>query len=222
LERAYIGDMHRLAGSPASVLEIAYPMRDADGNWMGGIRALVDAADLYGVLAPVRVGRTGHAVLMRATDGLVLASDESERILKEPFPGFASLQRAVEGFPLGEHGEALFGKTAPNRGYWTIPEVTATGSDGKEVRVEPDRVVGFTPVDLPDVKWMVVVEQDFEEAMAPVASVTHYLWLHFGGAFVTVVLLALYFSFKAEKPIIDEDLHLHEEHVPAGGHASGA
>ena len=75
---------------------------------------------------------------------------------------------------------------------------------------------------LPDVKWMVAVEQDFDEAMAPVASVTRYLWLHFVGAFVTVVLLALYFSFKVEKPIIDEDLHLHEEHVPAGGQPSGA
>ena len=179
----------------------------------------MDAADLYGVLAPVRVGRTGHAVLMRATDGLVLASDESERILKEPFPGFASLQGAVLGFPLGERGEALFGKTTPRRGYWTIPEVKAKGEDGKEVRIEPSRLVGFTPVDqLTDVKWMVAVEQDFDEAMAPVASVTRYLWLHFVGAFVTVVLLALYFSFKVEKPIIEEALHLHEEHVPAGGH----
>jgi len=222
-ERAFVGDMQRQPGSPTGVLEIAYPMRDIEGNWLGGVRALVDAADLFGVLAPVRVGGTGHAILMRSTDGLVLASDESERILKEPYPGFASLQGAVLGFPLGEHGEALFGKTTPRRGYWTIPEVKATGQDGKEVRVEPSRLVGFTPVDqLPDVKWMVAVEQDFDEAMAPVASVTRYLWLHFVGAFVTVVLLALYFSFKVEKPIIDEDLHLHEEHVPAGGQPSGA
>jgi hypothetical protein len=198
-------------------------MRDTEGNWLGGVRALIDAADLYGVLAPVRVGASGHAVLMRSTDGLVLASDESERILKETFPGFDSLQGAVEGFPLGEQGEALFGKTTPRRGYWTIPVVEAKGEDGKEVRVEPARLVGFTPVDqLPDVKWMVVVEQDFDEAMAPVSNVTRYLWLHFVGVFVTVVLLALYFSFKAEKPIIEEELHLHEEHVPAGGQPSGA
>jgi hypothetical protein len=221
-ERAFIGDIQAVTGSPTSVLEIDYPMRDTEGNFLGGVRALVDAADLYGVLAPVRLGATGHAVLMRSTDGLVLASDESERMLKEVFPGFDSLQGAVEGFPLGEHGQALFGKTTPRQGYWTIPEARAQGPDGKDARVEPARLVGFTPVDqLPDVKWMVAVEQDLDEAMAPVASVTRYLWLHFLGAFVTVILLALYFSFKVERPIIEEELHLHEEHVPAGGHPSG-
>jgi hypothetical protein len=30
-----------------------------------------------------------------------------------------------------------------------------------------------------------------------------------------VILLALYFSFKLEAPVIDEKLHLHEEHVPS-------
>lgn len=220
-ERPFVGDMQRVAGSPTTVLEIAYPMHDTDGNFLGGVRALVDAADLYGVLAPVRVGRTGHAVLIRSTDGMVLASDESERILTAPYPGFASLQGAAEGFPLGEHGEALFGKTTPRRGYWTIPEVRREGEGGKEERIEPSRLVGFTPVDqLPDVKWMIAVEQNFDEALAPIVNVTRYLWLHFLGAFVTVVLLALYFSFKVEKPIIEEELHLHEEHVPAGGHPS--
>ena len=65
---------------------------------------LVDAGDLYTVLAPVRIGRTGHASLLRSTDGLILASDESERILKVPLPGFESLRNAVEGFPMAESG----------------------------------------------------------------------------------------------------------------------
>jgi hypothetical protein len=30
-----------------------------------------------------------------------------------------------------------------------------------------------------------------------------------------VILLALYFSFKLEQPVMDDDLHLHEEHIPA-------
>lgn len=220
-EQAFVGEMQRMPNSQTGVLEIAYPIRDTEGAWLGGVVGLVDLADLYGVLAPVRVGRTGHAVLVRATDGLVLAADESERILRQTFPGFVSLQGAVEGFPLGEHGEALFGKNNPRRGYWTIPEATDTGEGGKEVRVEPARVVGFTAVDqFPAVKWMVVVEQDLDEAMAPISNVTRYLWLHFLGAFATVVLLALYFSFKVEKPIIEETMHLHEEHVPVGGHPS--
>jgi hypothetical protein len=31
-----------------------------------------------------------------------------------------------------------------------------------------------------------------------------------------VILLALYFSLKLERPIMEEALHVHEEHVPAG------
>jgi hypothetical protein len=162
------------------------------------------------------VGRTGHAALIRATDGLVLASDESERILKVPLPGFDSLKNALEGFPLAEPGQAIFGRARERRGYWTIPEVKAQ-QDGHEIVIEPERLVGFSPVDqIPGVSWLVTVEQDLSEALAPIETVTRYLWLHFVGVFATVILLALYFSFKLEKPVMEEDLHLHEEHVPAG------
>jgi hypothetical protein len=66
------------------------------------------------------------------------------------------------------------------------------------------------------VQWLVTVEQDLDEALAPVNGVTRYLWFHFIGVFATVILLALYFSFKLERPVMEEDLHLHEEHVPTG------
>ncbi len=190
-----------------TLLEMTYPVRDPEGTWIGTVRALVDANDLYTVLAPVRVGRTGHAVLLRATDGLVLASDESERILKTTYPGFDSLRAALEGFPIGESAQALFGRSRLKRGYWTIPEVKG---------MEPARLVGFSPIDQADVKWLVAVEQDLSEALAPIQTVTGYLWIHFIGVFATVILLALYFSFKLERPVMEEDLHLHEEHLPAG------
>jgi hypothetical protein len=215
--QACVGDIHRPANSTLALLEVAYPVRRPDGAWIGAVRALLDASDLYTVLAPVRVGRTGHAVLLRSTDGLILASDESERILKMVFPGWDSLQGALEGFPLAEPGEALFGRTRLRRGYWTLPEVKGKTDDGKELVIEPTRLVGFSPIDqVPDVKWLVAVEQDASEALAPITTVTRYLWIHFIGVFVTVILLALYFSFKLERPVMEEDLHLHEEHVPAG------
>jgi len=68
---------------------------------------------------------------------------------------------------------------------------------------------------VPNVNWLVTVEQDLGEALAPINGVTRYLWIHFIGVFATVVLLALYFSFMLEKPVMEESLHLHEEHVPA-------
>jgi hypothetical protein len=215
---ARVGDPFRPAGSSMALLEIVYPVRDGDGVFVGAARALVDASDLYAVLGPVRIGRTGHAVLVRATDGLVLASDESERILTTPLPGFDLLRSAVEGFPLGESGRQLFGSAGQRRGYWTIPEVRLSApAEGQPAIVEPPRLVGFSPVDqVPGVQWLVTVEQDLDEALAPVNGVTRYLWFHFIGVFATVILLALYFSFKLERPVMEEDLHLHEEHVPTG------
>jgi hypothetical protein len=212
----HVGDLYRAPGSTMNLLEIAFPVWGRDEVWMGAVRAVLDAADLYTVLAPVRIGRTGHAALIRGTDGMVLASDESERILTMPLPGFDSLRSAVEGFPLADSGQELFGRARLRRGYWTIPEVKTRDEAGREVLLEPARVVGFSPVDqVPLVSWLVTVEQDLSEALAPVESVTRYLWIHFIGVFATVILLALYFSFKLEQPVMEEDLHLHEEHVPA-------
>jgi hypothetical protein len=213
----YVGDIFRREGSTMSLLEIAFPVRSAEDVWLGAVRGLLDAGDLYTVLAPVRIGRTGHATLLRSTDGLVLASDESERILKMPLPGFDSLRNAVEGFPMAAPGQELFGRGRLHRGYWTMPEVKAKDEAGRDVVLDPARLIGFSPIDqIPNVKWLVTVEQDLSEALAPINNVTRYLWFHFIGVFATVILLALYFSFKLERPVMDEGLHLHEEHLPAG------
>ncbi len=216
---AYIGDLQRSPGSMGTLLELAYPVRDSKGATVGAVHALLDGHDIYTVLAPVRLGRTGHAVLIRTRDGIVLASDESERILTTVYPGFDALQNAILGFPIAESGQALFGRTRVSRGYWTLPEVKRQGEGGEvgSVLIEPARLVGFCPIDrLADVHWLVAVEQDLAEALAPVESVTRYLWIHFIGVFVTVILLALYFSFKLERPVMDAKLHLHEAHLPAG------
>jgi hypothetical protein len=187
------------------------------------VRALLDAGDLYSVLAPVKVGRTGHAVLLRSTDGMILASDEAERILAEPLFGFSSLEGALRGFPMEDKGELLFGRSYERRGYWTIAEVKGRAERGREIVLAPARLVGYAPVDqLPNVKWLVVLEQELEEATAPITGVTRYLWIHFIGAFGTVILLALYFSFKVETPVIEEELHLHEEHLPGSMKSAGS
>ncbi|HET7295367.1 MAG TPA: cache domain-containing protein [Vicinamibacteria bacterium] len=201
-EEAFVGDIRTHPNSTLPLLEVAYPVVDPQKGFVGGVRALLDAGDLYGVLGPVRVGRTGHAVLVRATDGVILASDDGRAVLQSVFPGFESVQNAIE---------------RERRGYWTIPAIRKEGA-----LVEPARVVGFSPVDqVPGVRWLVAVEQDAAEATAPVTDVTHFLWIHFLGAFGSVVLLALYFSFKLERPVIEDELHLHEEHVPVAFQRTG-
>ncbi len=213
----YVGEMFRPTGTSVNLLEIAFPVRNESDVWLGAVRMLVDAGDLYTVLAPVRVGRTGHASLLRSTDGLILASDESERILKMPLPGFDALRNAVEGFPMAQPGQEIFGRARLHRGYWAAPEVKAEDEAGRDIVVEPARLIGFSPIDqIPNVNWLVTVEMDLSEALAPINGVTRYLWFHFIGVFLTVVLLALYFSFKLERPVMEEGLHLHETHVPPG------
>jgi hypothetical protein len=202
--RALAGE--ELAGQPYVVdivappgagpmFEIAAPIRDAtDGRLLGVVRALYDAADLYSVLASVRVGRTGHAVLMRSGDGLVLSSDESSHVLKERFAGFEYIAAARR-----EH-----------RGSWAMPTVKSADTD------EPPRLVGIASVEqVPAVQWTVGVEQDLDEVVAPLQSIGWYLFLHGIGVIGSAVLLALYFSSKLEAPVIEEALHLHEEHVPS-------
>jgi len=194
-ERAYVGDIQRPAGAALPLLEIAYPIYDGEARFVGALRALTDATDLYSVIAPVRVGRTGHALLVRASDGLILASDEVQRILTRPIAGFDIMLSALD----------------ERRGFRVIPEVREAAAGGEAV-LEPARLVGFSPVEqIPNVDWLVVVEQDLQEAMAPVQELTRYLWTHFIGAFGSVILLALYLSFKLETPVIEEALHLHGE-----------
>jgi hypothetical protein len=213
--QAWVSDVERPSGYSYAFVELAFPIRTADGTFLGAVRGRLDANDLYGVLAPVRVGRTGHATLIRSTDGMILASDETERVLTTVFPGYPSLSGALEGFPIAAEGEALFGKSRVRRGYWTVQDVKQE-IDGRTVVIEPARVVGYSPIDqIPNVKWLVTVEQDLNEALAPITTVTRYLWIHFIGVFTTVILLALYFSFKLEKPVMDEGLHIHEEHIPS-------
>ena len=201
----HVGELFRPSGSTVNLLEIAFPVRGADDAPLGAVRALLNAADLYSVLAPVRIGLTGRASLIRSTDGLVLVSDDNERILKTPLPGFDALRNAMEGFPLAQSGQEIFGRARLRRGYWTIPEVKSKNEAGREFVVEPARIIAFSPVDqVPDVSWLVTVEQARSEALAPIESVTRYLWVHFIGVFATVILLALYFSFKLERPVMDE------------------
>ncbi len=194
----FMSDVYQASGRAFAVYDLAWPVVDREGRLTGAVRALVDAADVYGVLAPVRIGRTGHALLVRAEDGRVVAGDTTARA-QPVVPGFAYLRAAL----------------AARRGYWQLPEVEADA-----VR-EPARLLGYSPVEqLPGVQWLVVVEQDSDEALWPLRRISRYLWLHFAGAFGTAILLGLYFSMKLERPVIEEAIHLHEEHVPAAARAA--
>ena len=121
-------------------------------------------------------------------------------MLRDRFPGFATIQAAIR----------------EKRGHWLVPEIPARRDGERAIPTEPARLVGYALVEqVPDVSWLVTVEQDVEEATAPLDGVTRYLWMHFAFVLGAVILLAVYLSFKLEEPVIEEELHLHEEHIPA-------
>ena len=69
--RPFVGDIQRVPGPTAAVARGGLSGAGSFGRALRGlVRGLVDASDLYGVLSSVRIGRTGHAVLLRADDGL--------------------------------------------------------------------------------------------------------------------------------------------------------
>jgi C4-dicarboxylate-specific signal transduction histidine kinase len=198
-DQIQVGDVERRHDSTLALFHLAWPVRDGEGTFLGAVRAVLDARDLDAVLAPVRVGETGHALLLRGRDGMILGGDDTAGVLEARYPGYSQLQAAM----------------AENHASWLVTEQTEASADGGERLVAPARFAAFSRVSqIPDVDWLVLVQQDYEEAMAPVHDVRTYLWLHFAGAFGTAILLGLYFSFRLELPVIEEDLHLHEEHVP--------
>jgi len=207
----YVGDFHRLAGNWGAVLELAYPIvAPADNRWLGGIRALLDVQDLYAAIAPLSAGSSGEtyvfwetprAYLVRASDGIILAAEDGSVVLKQALPDFEVVQTQM----------------AQQRSHWLAPEVRAPATEGRPAALRPARLMAATRVaKVPGADWLVVVERSLDQALAPIKGITRYLWIHFLGAFGTVILAALYFSFKLERPIIEEGLHLHEEHVPSG------
>jgi hypothetical protein len=196
----HVTDIYRTTEDSPPVLDLVFPIYHDEGHFLGAVRALVDAAHVYSVMAAVRIGRTGRAVLVRMGDGMILASQESQDILSRQYPGFAQIEAAMR----------------EQRPYWIVPALKQKSPEGEAV-TEPPRLVAFSPLkQVPDVRWLVVVQQDLAEATAPIQEVIRYLWVHFIGAFGSVILLALYLSFKLEAPVIDETLHLHEQHRPAG------
>src|SRR4029078_4944786 len=117
--------------------------------WLGAVRALIDATDIYGVLATVRVGQTGHALLVRSEDGMILASDDPREVLTATYPGFDVLQAVAHQGP-----------------YWTIPQRSRKAVDGKTGPVQPARIVAYSEVEqIQNVGWVALVEQDVDESM---------------------------------------------------------
>ena len=169
------------------VLEMAVPVREKRGGdeylVIGVLKTLMGASELFSVVSAVERGETGHALLVSAKDGTVIVGRKREDIMRRQYPGFASLQEAL--------GEGL-------------NSTMSLDSEGKVWVASFAKMPEPTPVAYSD--WLVVVQQQAEEAQAPTTAATWYLVLFFIGLGVLTVLFSLYLHYKLVRPIREIDL----------------
>ena len=182
-------------------LEMAVPVRDKLGGddylVIGVLKALWRASDLFSVVSAVKRGETGHALLVSAKDGTVIAGRRPEDIMRRQYPGFASLQEA-----LSEGRKSFMSRDGKGR-VWVASFAKMP---------EP------SPAAYGD--WLIVVQQEAGEAQAPTTAATWFLVLFFIGIGVLAVLFSLYLHYKLVRPIREIDLREEMERLGESGAGS--
>ena len=170
-------------------MDIAVPVFVGKGDHQkvaGVLKALIDVRDVFAVLASVRFGETGRALLLNGPDRSVINSDDPDNVMKDTHPGFVHLQEAqAEGRRhfICQHTDG----STWLAGFARMPE----------------------PAPFPEIAWYVIVEQSLQEAEASVQVATTYLLWFFGAMVLLVLLFSLFMHFKLVKPI--REVGLREE-----------
>ena len=181
-----ISDIRRFREIDTDVIAVSWPVRpEPAGEPLGVLLAVVDLESLFQSVAGLRFGDSGHALLVQE-NGEVLAGTASERVLTERYHAMEDYKRAVK----------------ERRPYF----VSATGSGSAELIGYGQSQLAFS---YPELDWVVMVEQPLAEAHAPIAMVTRNIILYFLAMGLAVVALAVYVSFKLERPVTDIEVDLH-------------
>lgn len=183
----FLGNVRFDPSAGTYALEVAVPVRGPEGETptevVGLLKTLVDADDLASVLGSVRMGQSGRAVLVDASDGAVITGEDPGEAPRRSYLGLVQLQEAMA------QGRSSF---------------VSRGADGQVWLSGFSRMPEPSPS--PELDWYVVVEQLREEAQAPIQTATRHLLTFFGGMVLTVVLFSLYLHFKLVRPIRQVDL----------------
>jgi hypothetical protein len=179
-----ISDLRRFREIDTDVIAMSCPVRaEPAGEPLGVLLAVVDAQSLFRSVTGLHFGDSGHALLVQE-NGEVLAGTASERALTEPYHAMEDYKRAVK----------------ERRRYF----VSGTGSA---------ELIGYGQSQLafsyPELDWVVMVEQPLVEAHEPIAMVTRNIILYFLAMGLAVVAMAIYVSFKLERPLTDIEVDLH-------------
>ena len=169
------------------VLEMVVPVRDASSGdaseVIGVLKVEVLATELSSVIGGVKQGQTGHALLVDRRDGTVIIGSEPKDVMARKYPGFARLEETMG---------------VSQRWFMSRDET------------DTDWVAGFARMPEPSPSaysdWVVLVQQEADEAQAPVRLATHYLLVFFIAVGGVILLMSLYLHWKLVRPIREIDL----------------
>jgi len=176
------------------VLEMAVPVRDVAvpvgdvpshefPQVIGVLKVEVRATDLSSVISGVRPGETGHALLVDRRDGTVIIGSEAKDVMARKYPGFSRLEETMGG---------------QERSFLTRDEEGTVWVAGFARMPEP------SPSAYRD--WVVLVQQEADEAHAAMRHATLYLLVFFVGIGGVILLMSLYLHWKLVRPIREIDL----------------
>lgn len=155
-------------GKPALIL--AAPVRSNDLALVGVLAMAMNLGDVSQTIAKTRIGKTGHAVLLDATNK-VIAHGASARV-----------KTVLQDF--SDH-PAL--------------KVAGITDQPAEYRAEGKNMIGFVRK-LPQ-GWTLLIEQEYDEAYAPLAKMENEARTVIGVSIVLVVLVAFLLGAQLTRPI---------------------
>lgn len=163
---------------------------------IGFVRAELDTEKLFASVSNFRIGETGHACLFDRDSGRLLSGRRADCTdgAETTYARLEELERAerdrLRYFMAGASGPASFDRGDGFIVGYTRPELSRT---------------------LPEVRWVVAVEQSLAEAHAPLAPLSRDLLTYFLGMGALVLVLAAFMSFKLERPLADTSVDLHAQ-----------
>lgn len=197
----YLGEVRFDRSAGAYAIEIAVPIHEQiDENVTevsGVLKALMGTDELFAVVGAVQRGESGHALLVSATDGSIIAGRDPSDTMKREYPALAQLRES-----LAQGSRSFVGRQGGElwlAGFSKMPQPT--------------------PASFAD--WVVVVQQLHDEINAPTRRATVSLALFVLGMVLLIVLFSLYLHYKLVKPIREIDLREEMDRLSASESAAG-
>lgn len=163
-------------------------------NRLGFVRAEIDTERIFVAVSNLRIGKTGHGCIYDLESGRVLAGRAAACASDGGYARYEDAERALR----------------QGRRYFLANVTGPSGFDRADALLVAQARPELARI-LPELDWVVAVEQSLAETHAPLEPMSRELILYFLGMGVLVVLLAAYVSFKLERPLAEDAVHLHED-----------